>query len=54
MKSVPHKLVKVIFPKTQENWYKRFTATVDKYKHKENELLLKFDPMEKKTKSLLV
>lgn len=32
MKSVPHKLVKVIFPKTQENWYKRFVATVEKYK----------------------
>ena len=32
MKIVPHKLVKVVFPKTQEKWYQRFRKAVEGYR----------------------
>lgn len=51
MKSVPHKLVKVIFPKTQENWYKRFIEIVNKSKQ---ESLMTSAPLVKTEKLILV
>ncbi len=49
MKAVPSKLVKVIFPKTQEKWYKKLTEIIEHKQAQEEKFRVQQAEMEEST-----